>query len=91
MPLSPDPTDRRALLEPPPGHLPVRLSQSTLREDALRQAPGRPVLLLRPAPVKVGSTVGHAIAYTVTHVLVEWEDDGGPGARWLASWLVRRL
>jgi hypothetical protein len=47
--------------------------------------------MLRPARVKVGSTVGQAIAYTVTHVLVEWEDDGGPDARWLASWLVRRL
>jgi hypothetical protein len=47
--------------------------------------------MLRPAPVKVGSTTGHAVAYTVTHVLVEWENDAGRDARWLASWLVRRL
>ncbi|VXC40691.1 hypothetical protein ARTHRO9AX_30255 [Arthrobacter sp. 9AX] len=92
MPLSPDPTDRRTVLDPPPEQLlPVRLDHVGLREDALRQAPGRPVLMLRPAAVKVGSTVGHAIAYTVTHVLVEWENDGGPDVRWLASWLVRRL
>jgi hypothetical protein len=91
MPLSPDPSDPRTLLEPPAHPLPVRLAQATPREEALRQAPGRPVLMLRPARVKVGSTVGQAIAYTVTHVLVEWEDDGGPDARWLASWLVRRL
>jgi hypothetical protein len=91
MPLSPGPADRRELPDPLPKQLPGRMAQSTVREDALRQAPGMPVLMLRPAPVKVGSTVGHAIAYTVTHVLVEWENDGDHGARWLASWLVRRL
>lgn len=91
MPLSPDPADRRELLDPPPRQLQARMAQPAAREDALRQAPGRPVLMLRPAPVKVGSTLGQAVAYTVTHVLVEWENDGGHDARWLASWLVRRL
>ncbi|WP_455836775.1 hypothetical protein [Pseudarthrobacter siccitolerans] len=91
MPLSPDPAERLELLDPPPQQLPALMAQSAAREDALRQAPGRPVLMLRSAPVKVGSTLGHAVAYTVTHVLVEWENDGGRDARWLASWLVRRL
>ncbi|WP_306638106.1 MULTISPECIES: hypothetical protein [Micrococcaceae] len=47
--------------------------------------------MLRPAPVRVGSAIGHAVAYTVTHVLVEWANDGDRESRWLASWLVRRL
>lgn len=32
-----------------------------------------------------------AVAYTVTHVLVEWYDDDRYHVRWEASWLVRRL
>ena len=61
------------------------------REHALGQAPGKPVILLRPAPVKVRSIVGNAIAYTVTHVLVEWDTDGEYNVRWEATCLVRRL
>jgi hypothetical protein len=61
------------------------------REHALGRAPGRPVILLRPAPVKVRSIIGNAIAYTVTHVLVEWDTDGEYNVRWEANWLVRRL
>jgi hypothetical protein len=61
------------------------------REHALEQAPGKPVILLRPAPVKVRSIVGNAIAYTVTHVLVEWDTGGEYNVRWEATWLVRRL
>jgi len=67
------------------------VAQSALIEDALRQAPGRPVVLLRPAAVKVRSLLGNALAYTVTHVLVEWDADGAHHARWEASWLVRRV
>jgi hypothetical protein len=91
MPQSPDPADRHDLMDPLPKQLPASMAQSAMREEALRQAPGKPVLMLRPAPVRAGSTMGHAIAYTVTHVLVECANDGDHEGRWLASWLVRRL
>lgn len=61
------------------------------RKHALEEAPGRPVVMLRPAPVRVRSSIGRAIAYTVTHVLVEWDADGQYNVRWEASWLVRRV
>jgi len=61
------------------------------RQHALGQAPGKPVIMLRPAPVKVRSVIGNAIAYTVTHVLVEWDTDGEYNVRWEATWLVRRV
>lgn len=64
--------------------------RSLMRDQALKHAPGRPVLLLRPAPVKVRSCVGNAVAYTVTDVLVEWDEDSCYHLRWEASWLVRR-
>jgi hypothetical protein len=57
----------------------------------LEKAPGRPVMMLKPAPVRVRSVIGHALAYTVTHVLVEWYCDGQYNVRWEASWLVRRV
>jgi hypothetical protein len=91
MPLSPGPAERPVLPEAPPQQLPGVVAQAALLEDALQQAPGRAVMMLRPARVKVGSIIGLAIAYTVTHVLVEWDDGGGQDARWVASWLVRRL
>lgn len=91
MPLTPAPAEQQTLPDTLPRQLPGVLAQSTLRQDALQQAPGRPVLMLRPARVKVGSSIGLAMAYTVTHVLVEWDDDGNHDARWVASWLVRRL
>ncbi|MCU1520041.1 MAG: hypothetical protein JWN19_426 [Arthrobacter sp.] len=69
----------------------VDMSRSTVREQALGQAPGRPVILVRPAPVKVRTITGHAIAYTVTHVLVEWDAAGAYHVRWEASWLVKRV
>jgi hypothetical protein len=62
-----------------------------LREEALRHAPGNPVRLLRPAPVKVRSLRANAVAYTVTDVLVEWDGISGYHLRWEASWLVRRV
>ncbi len=65
--------------------------RSEMREQALWHAPGRPVVLLRPAPVQVQSIAATALAYTVTHVLVEWEGDVGYQLRWEASWLVRRM
>lgn len=40
--------------------------------------------MLRPALVKVDSIIGLAIAYTVTRVLVEWDDGGGHDTRWVA-------
>lgn len=94
MPLSPDPAEKHAPLDRLPRQLPdlaaeAAALQAAMREDVLRQAPGRPVLMLRPARVKVGPRTGLATAYTVTHVLVEWDD--GQDARWVASWLVRRL
>jgi hypothetical protein len=61
------------------------------REHALKEAPGRPVIMLRPAPVKVRSILGLAIAYTVTHVLVEWNSDEQYNVRWEAAWLVHRV
>ena len=61
------------------------------RKHALEEAPGRPVIMLRPAPVRVRSSIGTAIAYTVTHVLVEWDTDGEYNVRWEATWLVRRV
>ena len=67
------------------------LDRSALRDEALRKAPGRPILMLRPVPVKVRSRVGIALAYTVTHVLVEGKGDAGHQIRWEASWLVSRL
>ncbi|MFF1254854.1 hypothetical protein ACFVYC_20495 [Pseudarthrobacter sp. NPDC058329] len=91
MPLSPDSVEKPALLDTLPQQVPRQVAQAAVREDALRQAPGRPVLMLRPARVKSGSIIGLAIAYTVTHVLVEWDDGGGNDVRWVASWLVRRL
>jgi len=61
------------------------------REIALKDAPGRPVIMLRPAPVKVRSVRGMAVAYTVTHILVEWDSDEQYNVRWEAAWLVRRV
>lgn len=61
------------------------------RDAALRQAPGRPVLLIRPAPVRARFAAGHAIAYTLTHVLVEGDVDGDYFVRWEASWQVKRV
>ena len=49
------------------------------------------MVLLRPAPVQVRSIQATALAYTVTHVLVEWEGDVAYQPRWEASWLVRRM
>ena len=65
--------------------------RSEARECALRQAPGRPLMVLRPVPVRVRSERGNAIAYTVTHVLVEWDTDGEYFVKWEASWQVKRL
>jgi len=69
---------------------PCTLCRTQFREEALRQAPGRPVVLLHPAAVKVRSIQGRAVAYTVTDVLVEWTEDSFYHLRWEASWLVRR-
>jgi hypothetical protein len=69
----------------------VDTSRAAVREHALRQAPGRPIILIRPAPVKVRFITGNAHAYTVTHVLVEWDADGEYHVRWEASWRVKRL
>lgn len=91
MPLSPDSAEKHTLPDALPQQLPGLVVQSTLRQDALQQTPGWPVLMVRPARVKMGSIIGLAMAYTVTHVLVEWDDDGNHYARWVASWLVCRL
>jgi hypothetical protein len=61
------------------------------REEALQEAPGKPVVMIRPAPVRVRSVLGNAIAYTVTHVLVEWDAEDRHHLRWEASWLVHRV
>jgi hypothetical protein len=68
-----------------------RTNGSATREHALRQAPGRPVIVLRPVPVTVRSVSANAIAYTVTHVLVEQDSGGEYSVRWEASWQVKRL
>lgn len=59
--------------------------------EALRQAPGKPIVLLRPAPVRARFALARALAYTVTHVLVEWDGHAGYHLRWEAACLVRRL
>lgn len=64
--------------------------RSRMRDEALRDAPGRPIVLLHPAPVRVRSLLAAAVAYTVTDVLVEWNADTGYHLRWEASWLVRK-
>lgn len=66
------------------------LGDESARDEALRQSPGRPVVLLRPVPVMVRAMPGCALAYTVTHVLVECLCDGCYRLRWEASWLVRK-
>ena len=66
-------------------------ARSALREEALTHAPGKPVLMLRPAPVKVRAAFGSAIAYTVTHILVEQDGNGPYSVRWEPGWLVHRL
>lgn len=65
--------------------------RSEMRDEALRQAPGRPIILLRPAPVTVRSMPANALAYTVTDVLIEWDADMDYHLRWEASWLVHRV
>jgi|GEM_PF-4331978 len=70
---------------------PGRRTPSALREEALTHAPGRPVLMRRPAPVKVRAVIGSAIAYTVTHILVEQDGNGPYSVRWEPGWLVHRL
>ncbi|MDQ0848710.1 hypothetical protein QFZ65_000648 [Arthrobacter sp. B3I9] len=65
--------------------------RSAEREYALQQAPGRPVIVLRPVPVTVRAVSGNAIAYTVTHVLVERDAGEEYSLRWEASWQVKRL
>ncbi|MET4094121.1 hypothetical protein [Arthrobacter sp. UYCu712] len=46
--------------------------------------------MIRPALVKVRLLTGLAVAYTVTHVLVESDTDGKYRFDWEASWQVRR-
>lgn len=67
------------------------MNRLELLELALGQAPGRPIVVIRPIPVQVRFVVGFAAAYTVTHVLVEWDADGEPNVRWEASWQVKRV
>lgn len=90
MPLSPDHADKGEV----PAPLPRRSAPVTPepgRDQALNDAPGRAVVMLRPAPVRVRAMTCLAVAYTVTHVLVEWYDEDRYHARWEATWLVRRL
>jgi hypothetical protein len=67
------------------------MNRSAMREHALEQAPGRLVVVAAPVTVKVRSVAGKAIAYTVTHVLVERDADGEYGVRWEANWQVKRV
>jgi hypothetical protein len=90
MPLSPDHADKGDV----PALLPQRSAPMTpepARDQALTEAPGKAVVMLRPAPVKVRAMTCLAVAYTVTHVLVEWYDAGRYHVRWEAAWLVRKL
>lgn len=61
------------------------------RENALRYAPDQPVTRIQPTPVRVHAITGHAIAYTPTHVLVEWEAWGEWHVRWETKWQVWRV
>lgn len=60
-------------------------------EAALSQAPGVAISMLRPVPVTVRGAAGSAIAYTVTHVLVERGDNGVREVTWQPNWLVHRV
>lgn len=59
-------------------------------DGALARAPG-PVTRIPPVSVKVRAIEGKAIAYTPTHVLVEWVRYGEYHVRWEAKWQVRRV
>ena len=58
-------------------------------EHALRSRDG--VTRIEPAPVTVRVIRGHAVAYTATQVLVEWEAHGEWHVRWEDKWQVRRV
>lgn len=90
MPLSPDHAGRAAALPPLPRSVDPDSPEAAV-EVALLQAPGQPIVMLRPSPVRVRGVTGRAIAYTVTHVLIERPGTGENRLRWESSWLVRRL
>jgi len=58
-------------------------------DKALRSRDG--VTIIKPVPVAVRVIQGHAIAYTDTQVLVEWEAYGDWYVRWEDKWQVERV
>lgn len=45
----------------------------------------------QPQPVRLRAITGHAIAYTDTHVLVEWVAYGEYHVRWENKWQVKKI
>jgi len=58
-------------------------------DHALRSREG--VTRIPPTPVTVRVITGHAVAYTATQVLIEWEAYGEYHVRWEDNWQVNRL
>ncbi len=67
------------------------MRREATREDALRRPPSGVVTRIEPVPVRVRAITGEAIAYTATHVLVEWVRWGEHHVRWEESGQVERL
>lgn len=58
--------------------------------DALHQSPGSPVLLRYPVRAQARFRPGRALAYTVTHVLMEYGEGSDSSYHWEPGCLVRR-
>jgi len=65
------------------------MRRQAARDHALRSREG--VTRIPPTPVAVRVITGHAIAYTATQVLVEWEAYGDWHCRWEDNWQVKRV
>lgn len=66
------------------------MRRAAVRDHALLRPPGK-VTRIPPTPVRVRVITGNAIAYTPTHVLVEWEAHGEYHVRWEEKWQVKKV
>ena len=67
------------------------MRRTAVRDDALRRPPSGVVTRIDPVRVRVRAIEGDAIAYTATHVLVEWVKCGEHHVRWEVSGQVTRI